>query len=356
MPLPLIVPAALFLVLVFILRNKGISKLHVAIGIPFLFFIIISINQSIVSGASSPKTFVDMYRWALIGFSVVIFSPKDNASFAFGFYYFFILTFFYCVIQQVVPEATFVQWLNSQYVSDDLMAELFVPGFVRSTGFNQGPGHVGLVAFAGLLTAHVIFPKESSKKYTLVANYFMACSIVIMAAAKGAAIAIVLYVFLKNTKKHGHYIIILAVVTAGIAVCYLDEFYFLYRLFQFESGTERFVIWESIVNSMDINALTLLFGHGRVGRLANTSIFDSDVIFLFATQGLVGVFMLATLVLCLIKRFSKSWGSSLVLTFVILLAGMSNPFLTDIKYGVIYFCLLISFKDFQKNENLHYHH
>jgi hypothetical protein len=65
-PIPLIAPAALILVILFITRNKYINKSNISIGAPFLFFVFIALCQSIFSGASSSKSFVDIFRWLLI--------------------------------------------------------------------------------------------------------------------------------------------------------------------------------------------------------------------------------------------------------------------------------------------------
>lgn len=355
-PLNLIAPAAIIFVIYHIIKTNHIDRYNIAIGLPFLFFVLVIFIQSMTSGAISQKSFVDIYRWLLIGITIIFLSRKNSVSLLYGFYYFFILTFIYCVLQQVAPENSIVQWINSKYVSEDLMQELFVPGFVRSTGFNQGPGHVGLVAVVGLLISHILFPSHRTGKYTNLINTILASLIIVMAAAKGAAIALLALIVLINFKKNSRYLILTAAMAATLFVIYFDEIYFLLRLLQFDSGAERISIWTEIIKSIPENLLWVLFGYGRIGAISEINIFDSDIVFLYVTQGVIGILMFVFILINISRKITSNIYAALGLTLVLCLAGMTNPFLTDIKFGIIYFSLLIGLKDFKENENLYCHH
>jgi hypothetical protein len=233
------------------------------------------------------------------------------------------------------------------------MEEIFFPGFVRSTGFNEGPGHVGLVALMGCIISPFVFSNTSkSHKVGIVVSHIVCISVMILAAAKGALAAYFLFVvFLILFRYTSISTVALFSVVLFFNSSLIHEADMLNRLLQFQSGSERIIIWINLLSVADMSPLQVIFGHGRVGVLSNVSIFDSDWVFIYLTQGLFGMLMVLVLVFRLSLLSQSNNMRRIALFIALLVAGLTNPFLTDIKFGPFYWAILISLITEKQNEN-----
>jgi hypothetical protein len=245
-----------------------------------------------------------------------------------------------------------VTGITSIYVSEVLMAELFVPGFVRSTGFNQGPGHVGLVALMGCIVARALFAHSPRGRAWMMAADVAALAVMVLAGAKGALLAYVAYLVLRVRLRHALVVLLVLIASLFVLSQADEDLWVLFRLVQFASGAERLEIWTTILEASDQGVLATLFGHGRVGLVADVSIFDSDWVFLYVTHGLIGVAAVLSLVIWIARPLRIQAAGPLRIALVLVLAGLTNPFLTDIKFGALYWAILISLMETYRHEGL----
>ena len=342
--------------LVLLINSNEVENYKFLFVAPILLMIVVSAAQVLISGDVG-KVIVDVYRWIVIAGFILAVGKKNHLSVILAFYAFFVLTFVFSVLQQIMPQNYYINNISSIYVSDALMQELFFPGSVRSTGFNEGPGHVGLVALMGCIISSVVFSNATKFKLSgIFFSHFMGISVIIMAAAKGALIAYFFYILFFARLKY-----IVAVIFAALLLFLFLDGYFneemaiLLRLLQFESGSERLLIWQSLVKLADLNPLQIMFGHGRVGDLSSVSIFDSDWVFIYLTQGLFGIFVVGSLVLRISISSQRKSFLTVGVFIALIVAGLTNPFLTDIKFGPFYWAILISLIIIKRNENFSRH-
>lgn len=348
-------PVAISVLLsVFAVRSQRILVYRLLQASPFFFFIVIACIQLAVSLDASSKLLVDIYRWTVISLAICLVPAEDRRSILGGFYAFFVVTVLYCIIQQLIPQNQFVNRVTSVYVSEALMDELFIPGFVRSTGFNQGPGHVGLVALMGCIVARALFGDGPHRHRWVIGSNLAALSVMFLAAAKGALLAYAVYLILHLRVRYAA-LIILAIIMLFQIFAFNEDIWLLSRLAQLESASERFIIWTDLLQVTSQGLFAIIFGHGRVGTLANASIFDSDWVFLYLTQGIIGVATVLALIFSAIRLHCITLSKSLGVTVALILAGLSNPFLTDIKFGALYWALIFSLAKADKNKKLHCH-
>lgn len=344
------------ILLVLLINSNEVKNYKFLFVASILFMTTVSAVQILISGELG-KVIVDIYRWIFIAGFILAIGNNNHLSVILAFYVFFVLTFIFSILQQIIPQNTYINNISSIYVSDALMQELFFPGFVRSTGFNEGPGHVGLVALMGCIISPVVFSNATKFKLSgVVFSHFMGLSVIIMAAAKGALVAYFFYVLFFARLKY----IIAAIIATVISFFVLDRYFneemaMLLRLLQFESGSERLIIWQSLVNLADLNLLQIMFGHGRVGNLSSVSIFDSDWVFIYLTQGLFGIFVVGSLVLRISISSQRKFFLTVGFFMALIVAGLTNPFLTDIKFGPFYWAILISLIIIKRNENFSRH-
>lgn len=342
--------------LVLLINSEKVKKDKLLFVAPILLMTVVSAIQVLISGDVG-KVVVDVYRWVVIAGFILTVGKKNHLSIIFAFYTFFVLTFVFSSLQHIMPQNIYVNNISSIYVSDALMQELFFPGFVRSTGFNEGPGHVGLVALMGCIISSVVFSNATKFKLSgIFLSHFMGLSVIIMAAAKGALIAYFFYILFFARLKH----IVAVFFAAALLFLFLDGYFneemdILFRLLQFESGSERLIIWQSLIRLADLNLLQFMFGHGRIGNLSSVSIFDSDWVFIYLTQGIFGIFLIGSLVLRMSILSQRKIVLMVGVFVALIVAGLTNPFLTDIKFGPFYWAILISLTIIKRNENFSRH-
>lgn len=342
--------------LVLLINSEKVKRDKLLFVAPILLMTVVSAIQVLISGDVG-KVVVDVYRWVVIAGFILTVGKKNHLSIIFAFYIFFVLTFVFSSLQQIMPQNIYVNNISSIYVSDALMQELFFPGFVRSTGFNEGPGHVGLVALMGCIISSVVFSNATKFKLSgIFFSHFMGISVIIMAAAKGALVAYFFYILFFARLKY----IVAVFFAAALLFLFLDGYFseemdILFRLLQFESGSERLIIWQSLIRLADLNLLQIMFGHGRIGNLSGVSIFDSDWVFIYLTQGIFGIFLIGSLVLRMSILSQRKIILMVGVFLALIVAGLTNPFLTDIKFGPFYWAILISLIIIKRNENLSRH-
>ena len=292
------------------------------------------------------KEIVELYKWGTMCLTILFFDKKNSQVFIRAFSIFSFCSFLLLIVQQLIPDNEIVKSLALIYASEELIEANFTPGFVRSTGFNEGPGHVGvLLSFNLLVTHHYYKNYLISKGRKLTLNFFATLSMV-MSAAKGS----IPILFLLNKKQMLLFVIITFFLTIGFYS--LDEIYTLSRLLNSASGEARVEIWSSLFHESSQHLLNIIFGNPRLGMYANISVFDSDWIYVFFTKGIFGLLILLLLITYFTQKLTSNSLDFSLYFIVLILIGFSNPAFTDIKFGVVYtnliLCLISMKKQFAK--------
>lgn len=311
----------------------------------FVSFLMIIINLQ------TGKEIVELYKWTSVSLLILFFQKERAETFILAFQLFSIISFIMLIIQQLFPENQLVVQVSTLYASSELIEENFVDGYVRSTGFNEGPGHVGVLISFNLLIVYLKFKWGIISKINRYGSIPFTLISIVFTAAKGT-----LPIFLLLNKK------ISLILFGFISIIFLsvftfEEIFYLERLTNSASGEARIDIWSALINKSLSDPLTLLFGNARVNEIATITIFDSDWIYIFFTKGIFGVFLLSIMLLQLSLYLQWSKKSTIFILFLLVLIGFANPAFTDIKFGIIYFYLLISLgyirkKKINLNKNL----
>ena len=340
------VPIIVLILLVFsIITSNKIAFLQRKIFYLTILLVLVSLLM-IITNLQIGKEIVELYKWTSISLLILFFQNERAETFLYAFQIYSILSFIMIIIQQFFPDNDLVLQIASYYAAHDLIVENFVKGHVRSTGFNEGPGHVGVLISFNLLIIYLKFKWGIILKgYKFLGALFSLVSIVVT-AAKGA-----LPIFIILNKRF-------SIISFGLFLVFffsvfsIDDIFYFERLTHSESGESRVDIWTSLINMSISEPLTFLFGNARVDEVASISIFDSDWIYIFFTKGILGVSILLIVLLHLSLKLQWSKSSFFFLLIIFILIGFANPAFTDIKFGLIYFYLLISLSYIRiKNKN-----
>lgn len=304
----------------------------------FVSFLMIIINLQ------TGKEIVELYKWTSVTLLILFFQKERAETFILAFQLFSIISFVMLIIQQLFPENQLIVQVSTLYASSELIEENFVNGYVRSTGFNEGPGHVGVLISFNLLIVYLKFKWGIISKINRYGSIPFTLISIVFTAAKGT-----LPIFLLLNKK------ISLILFGFISIIFLsvfsfEEIFYLERLTNSASGEARIDIWSTLINKSLSDPLTLLFGNARVNEIATITIFDSDWIYIFFTKGIFGVFLLSIMLLQLSLNLQWSKKSTIFILFLLVLIGFANPAFTDIKFGIIYFYLLISLSYIRKKK------
>lgn len=331
-----LVPITIFILLVFsIITSNKIAFLQRKLFYLTIILVLISLLM-IVINLQIGKEIVELYKWTSISLLILLFQNERSETLLYGFQIYSTLSFIMLIVQQFFPDNDLVLHLASYYASHDLIVENFVQGHVRSTGFNEGPGHVGVLISFNLLIIYLKYKWGLiSKGFKRLITLFSVLGIIVT-AAKGA-----LPIFVLLNKRFS--IIILGLfLIFFFSIFSMEDIFYFERLTYSDSGEARVGIWTSLINRNMSEPLTFIFGNARVNELASISIFDSDWIYIFFTKGILGVTLLLIILLNLSLKLQWSKSSFFFLLIILFLIGFANPAFTDIKFGVIYFYILIS--------------
>jgi hypothetical protein len=330
------VPVVILILLVFsIITSKKIALLQRSLFYPILVLVLLSLLM-IILNLQTGKEIVELYKWTTISLLILFFQKQRSETFLIAFQVYSILSFIMLLIQQFYPDNHLVIQIANYYASYELIEENFVKGNVRSIGFNEGPGHVGVLISFNLL---IIFLKYKwgiiSRVHRYLAIIFSVISIVVTAGKGTLPIFFIL-------NKRISFIMFGLISIIFLSIFSIDDLFYLERLTNSASGEARVDMWSTFINKTMSDPLIFLFGNARVNELVTISIFDSDWIYIFFTKGILGVSLLLVILLQLSLRLQWSKSSVFFLLLVFILIGFANPAFTDIKFGIIYFYLLIS--------------
>lgn len=338
------VPFALLLLFVHnIFFFKSIRQRSILISLPLLCLAFISLIMILFEGKLG-KEIVEFYKWSTIGFSILMFNEKRSFTFLKAFGYFTFFSFIMILVQQLFSDNEIVVGISKLYASPELIDSNFVPGYVRSTGFNEGPGHLGvLITFALFLM--FLFNKWrviSSFKRKIVVS--LSATSALFAASKG----VIPVLFLLNTR----FLIFISLIVFSIffSIYSFEDLYYIERLLSSASGEARVGIWSELINNSLLYPHTVIFGNPRIGDFGTVSVFDSDWVYIYFTKGIIGVLLLLLTLVQIVFEFSSSVKSIFFFLSVLVLIGFANPAFTDIKFGLIYFQLIMVLSIVKKKE------
>ncbi len=304
-------------------------------SLPIFLLSLVSLFMMVFNGQIG-KEIVEFYKWSTIGLSILFSNKSRTLTVLKALTYFTALSFLMILIQQLYSENELVRKISESYASPELIENNFVPGYVRSTGFNEGPGHIGVLITFTLFVS--FFFKKWKIISTLKRNLITLLSTIgaVFAASKG----VIPVLLLLNTR----FFIILLLIGSIIFFNYfsLDEFYYLDRLTNSASGEARMGIWSRLINNSLLKPFTVIIGNPRIGFAEKITVFDSDWVYVYFTKGLAGLVMIFLTLVQIINDFSTSISSTFFTIILIFLVGFANPALTDIKFGFIYFQLLLA--------------
>lgn len=340
------VPVFILILLVFsIITSSKIAFLQRKIFYLTIILVLVSLLMIIIN-LEIGKEIVELYKWTTISLLILFFQNERSETFLYAFQIYSILSFIMIIIQQFFSDNDLVLQIAGYYAAHDLIVENFVKGHVRSTGFNEGPGHVGVLISFNLLIIYLKFKWGIISKRFKFFGALLSLVGIVVTAAKGA-----LPIFIIMNKRF-------SIITVGLFLVFLfsvfsiDDLFYFERLTHSESGEARVGIWASLINMSISEPLTFLFGNARINELASISIFDSDWIYIYFTKGILGVSILLIVLLHLSLKLQWSKSSFFFLLIILVLIGFANPAFTDIKFGLIYFYLLISLGHIRnKNKN-----
>lgn len=342
-PIAYIPIIAMFLLVFSIFTTNKVEFLQRNLALSSLLFVFVSFVMIIINFQTG-KEIVELYKWSIVTLLVLFFQKERAETFILAFQLFSILSFVMLIIQQFFPESQIIVKVSSFYASSELIEENFVEGYVRSTGFNEGPGHVGVLISFNLLIVYLKFKWGIISRFNRYASIPFSLVSIVITAAKGA-----LPIFLLLNKKIS--LLLFGIISIiFFSIFSLEEIFYLERLTNSASGEARFDIWSSLINKSFSDPLTFLFGNARVDEIATITIFDSDWIYIFFTKGIFGVFLLLIILLQLSLCLQWSKKSTIFILILLILIGFANPAFTDIKFGIIYFYLLISLGYIRKNK------
>ena len=292
------------------------------------------------------KELVEFYKWSTIGLSILLFQEKRSITFLKAFGYFAFSSFVMIIMQQLFSENELIRSISKLYASPELIENNFVPGYVRSTGFNEGPGHVGVLITFTLLLSYLLKKWRVKLPFSLKSITLLSATSAFFAASKG----VIPVLFLLNTK----FILLtgLIIFVIFLNVYSLDDLYYLERLSSSASGEARVGIWSELIHNSIAYPHTVLFGTPRIGHVGTISVFDSDWVYIYYTKGLIGILMIFLTLFLLVIKFNSSFASAIFTLLVLFLIGFANPAVTDIKFGLIYFQLLLSLQKIFNNKNI----
>lgn len=335
---------AFILVIILILSSDKISAFQINLSLPFLILAFVSFLMMIVNFQFG-KEIVEFYKWTSITLMVLFFDKKRSSSFLQVFQLFSILSFILVIIQQFFSDNHLVVELANLYADQELVEKNFIKGYVRSTGFNEGPGHVGVLISFNLFIFFVKnkwgFLSNTSK------NALMSVSLLSIAAT--ASKGVLPFFFVLNKRMS----IFLFGLIFVVLMSYLsiEDLYYLERLTNSASGEARVEIWSTLLNKSISEPITVLIGNARINSLSTISVFDSDWVYLYFTKGLLGLTLIMIFLYLIANKLKWSKNSFIFIMFLFILIGFANPAFTDIKFGVIYIYLVISLIHFIEENN-----
>ena len=227
---------------------------------------------------------------------------------------------------------------------------------VRAPGLSPGVGQQGVVFLMISMFFWFISLKESSKL-----NYLMLLSsilILILSQSKTAFFTFLIFVFIQSLYSNKKYKYLVIPIFSYLVFKFYKSFIVFFKEYNdlitnlWSSSIEsRIDNWMEFLTPISDNLFYFFIGIGRNYFSLNqikSSVFDSDIIYVFANFGLIGLIIFLFLFLYLRKKF-KNYKSFL---YIGLLTGVTLNFFFEPKSFVL-IILISSYLNKKINEKKH---
>ena len=306
-------------------RELKVNRLHIFL---FVYFSFLLFFRSIFW-----LTIVELKEWIKLVFMLIGFLfLKRNWFFIYD--KLFMVIFFYTVLNFLVTLSLVFGLfapLNSfifNFYTADSQRILYTYDSIRSTGLSSGVGQQGIIS----LISFVYFGEIAKKRRLKYIAMMIAFLTLFFSQSKTAIVFGSIYIILTYRKN-----------LAVLATLLLTAFYLIYRYYDFlkilfreiylfltgvgfSSFKGRISNWETFLLPMVDNPISFVFGIGRgyfEVKGQDSSVFDSDIVYVFVNFGLIGFILFIMLMVNSLKSLKIGQKFAMI---IIALNGLTlNP-------------------------------